>query len=96
MRAAAGTIQPHSPSGQDRGLSSPINGDRPGGGNRVAGIEQGTDTRRGQAGWITIEWTRDATQFCGFASVGQEGGGITLTYDQPGCSCGSQRFGRAP
>lgn len=58
----------------------------------VAGIEQGTDTRKGQAGWITIEWTRNATQFCGSASVGQEGGTVTLTYDQPGCSCGSQKI----
>ena len=58
----------------------------------VAGIEQGTETRRGQAGWLTIEWSRDASQFCGFATVGQEGSGITLTYDQPGCSCGSQKI----
>ena len=58
----------------------------------VAGIEQGTETRRGQPGWLTIEWTRDASEFCGRANVGQEGGGITLTYDQPGCSCGSQKI----
>ena len=58
----------------------------------VAGVEQGTETRRGEPGWITVEWTRDATQFCGFANVGLEGGGITLTYDQPGCSCGSQKI----
>jgi hypothetical protein len=58
----------------------------------VAGIEQGTETRKGQAGWITVEWTRDATEFCGWAHVGQEGGAITLTYDQPGCSCGSQKI----
>jgi hypothetical protein len=58
----------------------------------VAGIEQGTGTRAGQAGWITIDWTRNAEDFCGFASVGREGGGVTLTYDQPGCSCGSQKI----
>ena len=58
----------------------------------VAGIEQGTETRRGQAGWITIDWTRDASQFCGQATVGAEGGFVTLTYDQPGCSCGSQKI----
>ena len=57
----------------------------------VAAIEQGTDTRRGQAGWITVEWTPDAT-FCGQATVGQEGGIVTLTYDQPGCACGSQKI----
>jgi hypothetical protein len=58
----------------------------------VASIEQGTETRRGQAGWITIEWTRDASEFCGQATVGGEGGFVTLTYDQPGCSCGSQKI----
>lgn len=58
----------------------------------VAGIEQGTDTRSGQAGWLTIAWTRDATQFCGSAFVGLEGGTMSLTYDQPGCSCGSQKI----
>ena len=40
----------------------------------VAGIEQGTETRQGQAGWITVLWTRDATVFCGQANVGLEGG----------------------
>jgi hypothetical protein len=58
----------------------------------LAGIEQGTDTRKGQAGWLTVEWTRDATEFCGYAFVGQEGSTVTLTYDQPGCSCGSQKI----
>jgi hypothetical protein len=58
----------------------------------VAGIEFGTDTRLNQAGWITVDWTRDASQFCGISSVGREGGEVTLTYDQPGCSCGSQKI----
>jgi hypothetical protein len=58
----------------------------------VAAIEQGTETRVNRAGWITVEWTRDATQFCGQAHVGLEGGAVTLTYDQPGCSCGSQKI----
>ena len=58
----------------------------------VAGVEQGTDTRAGRAGWLTVEWTRDATQFCGTSSVGREGGTVTLTYDQPGCACGSQKI----
>jgi len=62
------------------------------GGFGVASIEYGPDTRINQAGWITVDWTRDASQFCGFASVGREGGGVTLTYDQPGCSCGSQKI----
>jgi hypothetical protein len=58
----------------------------------IAGIEQGTGTRQGQAGWITVEWTRDAEDFCGTSHVGQEGGVVTLTYDLPGCSCGSQKI----
>ena len=58
----------------------------------VAGFEQGTDTRRGQAGWITVDWTRDASQFCGLSTIASEGGFVTLTYDQPGCSCGSQKI----
>src|SRR5262249_44156586 len=58
----------------------------------VAGIEFGTDTRLDQAGWITVDWTRDASQFCGRSSVGREGGEVSLTYDQPGCSCGSQKI----
>jgi hypothetical protein len=58
----------------------------------VASIDYGADTRIDQAGWITVDWTRDASQFCGFSSVGREGGGVTLTYDQPGCSCGSQKI----
>jgi hypothetical protein len=58
----------------------------------VAGFEQGTDTKVGQAGWITVQWTRDGTQFCGRAHVGQEGGYVELVYDQPGCRCGSQKI----
>ena len=58
----------------------------------IAGIEQGTGTRVGQPGWITIDWTRNAEAICGSASVGVEGGTVLLTYDQPGCSCGSQKI----
>jgi hypothetical protein len=58
----------------------------------LAGVEQGTDTRTGRAGWITVQWTRDASQFCGQSTVGQEGGTVTFTYDQPGCACGSQKI----
>jgi len=58
----------------------------------VAAIEFGTETRMNQAGWITVDWTRDASGFCGQAHVGREGGIVTLTYDQPGCSCGSQKI----
>ena len=58
----------------------------------VAGFEQGTETRANQAGWITVDWAREANAICGRAHVGFEGGTVTLTYDQPGCSCGSQKI----
>ena len=58
----------------------------------VASFEQGVETRRDQAGWITVDWTRDASEICGSAHIAREGGMVTLTYDQPGCSCGSQKI----
>jgi len=58
----------------------------------IAAVEQGTGMRQGQAGWITVDWIRDASKICGQAHVGQEGGMVTLTYDQPFCSCGSRKI----
>jgi hypothetical protein len=58
----------------------------------VAGIEQGTESRENQPGWITVVWTRDGDGFCGTSHVGREGGTVTLTYDQAGCACGSQKI----
>lgn len=36
----------------------------------LAGLEQGTGTREGQRGWITVRWSAEATQACGQAQVG--------------------------
>lgn len=58
----------------------------------VAGIERGTDTRQGQAGWITVRWSqfpneRDANySYCGQAIVG--GNLVTLYPKSRFCRCG--------
>lgn len=57
----------------------------------VAQVEQGTETRRGMAGWITVRWQRNPG-ICGSADVGLEGGQMLLAYDTPGCSCGAQKI----
>jgi hypothetical protein len=54
-------------------------------------IEQGTESRVGQAGWITVRWTHPS-DYCGTADVGLEGGAIDYAYDMPGCACGSQKI----
>lgn len=52
----------------------------------VAGIERGTATRQGQAGWITIRWSDlSAVNLCGQAVIG--GDLITLSPQTPGCRC---------
>jgi hypothetical protein len=58
----------------------------------IASIEQGTETRVGQPGWVTVDWVRDGSQFCGLAHVGLEGGVVTLSYDAGTCACGSQKI----
>jgi len=62
----------------------------------VAGLQQGIDTRRGQAGWITVRWPgkAGADRVCGLADVAQSGGVIDLfvpTSTACGCS-GSSRI----
>lgn len=52
----------------------------------LAGLEQGTETREGQAGWITVRWSDRASQYCGYAStIG--GSLITLYPKTSGCRC---------
>jgi hypothetical protein len=53
-------------------------------------VERGTDSRRGQAGWITIEWPNppDLTA-CGRATVGTTTGYIELHHRNPDCWCGT-------
>lgn len=54
----------------------------------VAGIEQGAETRVGQAGWITVRWSvAPSPDHCGQSDVGLSGGAIDI-YTNPRCSCG--------
>lgn len=53
----------------------------------VQGIDRGTDTRQGVAGWITVRWSNVANpNACGQATVG--GDLITLFPRTSGCRCG--------
>lgn len=55
----------------------------------IAGLERGTDTRRGQAGWITVEWApNEDPNRCGTASPGS-GQWILLYYKNRMCGCGN-------
>jgi hypothetical protein len=52
----------------------------------MAGIERGTETREGQAGWITIRWPNPGTpDNCGRAAVA--GTWIELNYRNNPCNC---------
>jgi hypothetical protein len=52
----------------------------------LAGLEQGTGTKAGQPGWITVSWLDDpARQFCGFSAYG--GDWIDLYTNTPNCRC---------
>lgn len=53
----------------------------------VAGLEQGTSTRAGQAGWITVQWSSSGA--CGSTDrAGSEGAVITMNHLRPECTCG--------
>lgn len=59
-----------------------------GGQLRVATFERGTETREGQAGWLTVLWRNtDTVDTCGQANVGVEGGTIEIDPSTPGCRC---------
>lgn len=52
----------------------------------LAGLEQGTETREGQSGWITVRWSDRASQYCGYAS--EIGGSLITLYPKTsGCRC---------
>lgn len=51
----------------------------------LAGLEQGTGTRQGQSGWITVRWSDQAGEFCG---TGQYAGDLITLYPlTAGCRC---------
>jgi hypothetical protein len=55
----------------------------------VGGIERGTETRQGQAGWLTVTWPGEvgADRVCGRSNVGLSGGTIDL-YVPTAAACG--------
>jgi hypothetical protein len=51
----------------------------------LAGLEQGTETRQGHPGWITVRWAAEAGPFCG---VGHYAGDLITLYPRTaGCRC---------
>jgi hypothetical protein len=63
----------------------------------LAGIERGTQTKEGVAGYITVKWlaTPTTNNICGSATLGAEGGWIEFNYKSPavGCGCGNLVIG---
>lgn len=58
-----------------------------GGNFGVAGLEQGTGTREGQAGWLTVAWSTSGV--CGTTNgVVGEGATIVMNHTRPECTCG--------
>jgi hypothetical protein len=53
----------------------------------VASFERGTDSREGVSGWITVKWASAATDYCGRAQIGFDGGYIEINPGSPGCRC---------
>jgi len=53
----------------------------------VAAFEQGTASRAGQPGWLTVIWGGETSELCGSATVGFEGGTIEIDTLTPGCRC---------
>lgn len=53
----------------------------------IASVTQGTDSRIGVSGWITVTWAAAATTYCGQSDVGRDGGNIDLAPKSQGCGC---------
>jgi hypothetical protein len=55
----------------------------------LGGVTQGSGTREGAAGWLTVKWANPpASGRCGLSQVGTDGGWIELNYLGASCSCG--------
>lgn len=64
-----------------------------GGAFGLAGIERGTETRDGMAGWLTVKWPNPPIASCGHSPVGAANGeAIQLNYLVRNCGCGSSRI----
>lgn len=58
-----------------------------GGSFGIAGLEQGTGTREGQPGWLTVAWSTSGV--CGTTNgVVGEGSTIVMNHTRPECTCG--------
>ena len=57
----------------------------------LAGLERGTESREGIAGWLTVKWPT-TTDACGRSQVGVDGGWIELNYKTPNCGCGASKM----
>jgi hypothetical protein len=54
----------------------------------IAGIDQGTETREGVSGFVTVRWLAVSTPtMCGLSDVGVDGGLISLNAPEPQCQC---------
>lgn len=61
----------------------------------LASVEQGTETREGVSGWLTVKWPNpSAGAFCGLAQVAVDGGWMQLNYlrQDVTCGCGASRM----
>lgn len=55
---------------------------------QVAVVESGTETREGQAGWVTVKWLNPpVNDFCGRAEVATSGGWLELNHRWDRCTC---------
>lgn len=53
----------------------------------VASVARGSETREGQAGWLTVKWPT-STEHCGTTQIGTDGGWMELFYKTGGsCRC---------
>jgi hypothetical protein len=53
----------------------------------LAGVERGTSTKAGQAGWLTVRFLATNEPICGRATVGIDGGAIDLNYRSGSTAC---------
>lgn len=52
----------------------------------LSGLERGTGSKRGEQGWITVNWLDDPNRaLCGWSTIG--GDWIELYTNTPGCRC---------
>lgn len=49
---------------------------------------RGSETREGQADWLTVKWLSGNTGHCDYTLIGLEGGSIELHPQTPRCACG--------